>query len=269
LTGFPNAIERVALGFGVDALGAPGVLLFDEWTRSESADLRAVGRRLLVAARAPLDEQELVEVLTGSEDARDRFSAAECLVRSGASVPPEAVLHELSAAFARDSAMGLVEPRDAPRSIAMRLEWALGGAASVVYAPLLPLIASRFAYDSEIGVLHDESQRVADLIVRLMDRWGDPGAIAVLALVDRGEIVDDWTITHALEERALLDASFATAVRSRAELNGRASRAIIASVDARNAQRDLAGLYADLATHVMPASWTQEQARACATRSTR
>jgi len=268
-SGFPSMVDKVLAARPPDS-GLTGLVL--AFTSHQTRDVRIVGRRQ--AAALGILAPDVVEPLLASPVPAERLSGAECAVRL--SLEP---LHERAAALFRaattrspDDAdlrvLGIEPPTGGPPGhwglrarhttdagdLGKRLLWALDGA-TVDFADLLAIVADRLPYDQSEGIMEPEGERIVAAVVKLLCRWGPPGAIAVLELMDDEEVEDDFTIREEIQHAAESDASVLDAVRDGAERGGRASTEVLAELTQRAFDRGLGLLARQLADEVFPPGW--------------
>jgi hypothetical protein len=88
-----------------------------------------------------------------------------------------------------------------------------------------------------------------------MNRWGEEGALAVLDLIDRGEIEDDYSFRSEIRRVAEQHGRVLTAVRDGAARGGAASSELLAELNKNEFDRDLESLARLLMNEVFPPTW--------------
>lgn len=278
---YPSQVERV-LSASQCLLGPAAVELFRRWLDHPARVVREVGRRQL-AARGLLDAA-LLESLFGSSLPADRLSGAECAVRMGMEHLREVALRAFRGALLK-SPTGLRSPPHAPlseadlRAVALdppersfdlwslrnerlgpeaerraRLLWALGGAPPS-FAAAVVLVANELPYDHENLCLEPVGEEIVRSVVALMSRWGEEGALAVLDLIDRGEIEDDHSFRSEIRRLAEQHGRVLAAVRDGAARGGAASSELLAELNKNEFDRDLESLARLLMDEVFPPAW--------------
>jgi hypothetical protein len=278
---YPSQVERV-LSASQRLLGPAAAELFRRWLDHPARAVREVGRRQL-AARGLLDAAHL-ESLFGSPLPADRLSGAECAVRMGMEHLREVALRAFRGALLKSPTGFRSEPReplsDADlRAVALeppersfdlwslrnerlgpeaerraRLLWALDGA-PLSFAAALTLVANDLPYDHENLGLEPEGEEIVRSVVALMSRWGEEGALAVLDLIDRGEIEDDYDFRSEIRRVAEQHGRVLAAVRDGAARGGAASSELLAELNKNEFDRDIEGLARLLMAEIFPPAW--------------
>ena len=265
---FPSLVDEV---FAVGPRGAATALLSD-WIGHRAGDVRVVGRRR--AAALGILAPDMVHTVIASSVTAERLSGAECAVRMSLESLHEAAGAIFLAAMkpTRDDAnlrsLALKPPPEGidgryavhvsrtpdSREIGARLLWALDGA-SVAFVDLLPLVAYDLPFDQSEGLLEPEGEAVVAAVVRLLRRWGRPGYIAILELMDRKAVEDDYTIREEIRRAAEQAEEVLAAVRRGAAAGGRASTEILADLTKNAFDRSLDLLARQLEEEVFPPGW--------------
>jgi hypothetical protein len=278
---YPSQVERV-LSVSQWLLGPAAVELFQRWLDHPARAVREVGRRQL-AARGLLDAA-LLESLFGSSLPADRLSGAECAVRMGMEHLREVALRVFRGALLKsptghrsapreplseaDLRVVALEPPESSfdlwplRNVQLgpeaerraRLLWALEGA-SPRFAAALTLVANELPYDHQNLGLEPEGEEIVRSVVALMRRWGEEGALAVLDLIDRGEIEDDYDFRSEIRRAAEQHGRVLAAVRDGAARGGAASSELLAELNKNEFDRDLESLARLLMDEVFPPAW--------------
>jgi hypothetical protein len=235
------------------------------------------------AARGLLDAAHL-ESLFGSPLPADRLSGAECAVRMGMEHLREVALRAFRGALL-ESPTGLRSVPREPlsdadlRAVALespersfelwslrnaqlgpeaerraRLLWALGGAPPS-FAAALALVANELPYDHQNLGLEPEGEEIVRSVVALMSRWGEEGTLAVLDLIDRGEIEDDYDFRSEIRRVAEQHGRVLAAVRDGAARGGVASSELLAELNKNEFDRDLESLARLLMAEIFRLSW--------------
>lgn len=275
---YPSLVEQVFSAWP-RPFGPAAAELLQPWLHHSAQAVREVARRQL-AARGLLDAS-LLESLLGSPLPADRFSGAECAVRMGMEELREAALRVLRGALLESSTGAFREPLSEAdlRAVALdpperpfklwslrheqlgpeserraRLLWALGGAPAS-FAAALPLVAKRLPYDSVENILEPEGEEIVHNVVALIKRWGEEGAIAVLGLIDCGEIEDDYSFCSEIRRAAERHDRVLAAVRDGAAREGVASSRLLAELNQGDFDRKLEGLARLLMDEIFPPGW--------------
>lgn len=274
--GFPSLVERV-LSEWPRPLGRESADLFRAWIEQPNQLVRNVGRRQL-AVRGLLDASALKSLL-GSTTPAERLSGAECVVRMGLEPLRSEALHVLRGALVESpdehdlGAVAIVPPTEKANSggslrsdalgdsteLGRRLLWALRGA-TPAFAEAIELIANRLPYDDAEGCLEREAEEIVSEVTRLTRRWGADGAIALLGLVDRGEVEADYTFLSEIRRAAERHAEVLAAVREGAARGGSASASVLEDLNDGEFDRDLGGLARRLTEEVFPPQWPDRSA---------
>lgn len=280
--GYPSLVERV-LSASRRSLGPAVEELFRRWLDHPARPVREVGRRQL-AARGLLDVA-LVESLLGALPA-DRFSGAECAVRMGVEHLREPALRVLRGALlATPGARGVfreppreplteadlraagLEPSARPFDLwsrheqfgpeserRARLLWALEGAPAS-FAAALALIAAEFHYDHAELTFDPEDEKIMDGVAALIGRWGEDGALAVLDLIDHGDVAAEYRFLVELRRAAERHDRVLAAIRDGAARGGAESSRLLEELDKDAFDRDLDGLARRLMDEIFPFAW--------------
>jgi hypothetical protein len=131
--------------------------------------------------------------------------------------------------------------------------WALRGA-TARFAEALGLVANQIPYDL-LENCHPEVEELARDVARQIDRWGEEGALAVLDLIDRGEVQDTDGFFGPLYRAAERHECVLAAIRNGAARGGAACSALLKELTADAFDRDLEGLACLLANEIFPPGW--------------
>ena len=271
--GYPSLVEQVIAAAALDDRPFMPALL-DGWSRASAQPVRAVARRGL-ARRGSLDVPSL-SALLNDPSPTERLSAAECVASLGIEHLCEPAVRVLRAAFtgrptADDyRALAIQPPDESQRNTWRLLDERIGDLsvrrarvlqtlrdAPVTFVGLVAIVARDLPFDGEEGILEAEGVAIVHIVERAMLRWGAEGAIAVLALLDRGEVEDDPTFTSLIEHAAVQHTSVRAAVEDAAAGGGRISDRILTQLEASDFDRDREGLARRLMENVFPANWEE------------
>ncbi len=252
--GFPSLIERLCNRVWKGKAPSPdGLEMLRRWSQHESARIRAVARRLR-AAHGDLTSEEVLPLLSGN--ASDRVSAAECLVRLGDEAHRDAATAIWEAGLGSWEKRGSLRELDvSERSLQGRLFWALRGA-TVAFASLLGLLVKNIPYDHEEASDTPEGERLVKRTLKVIRRWGEPGTIALLDLMDARKVDDHYDFMRLVESAAKRSKSLYELLQSRAE-SGHASARILEDLHTEKERKDLDALAVRLATEVFPEQWPE------------
>lgn len=274
--GFLSLVESV-LSEWPRPLGPEIVDVFRAWIDHPKQLVREVGRRQL-AIRGLLD-LTLLESLLVSASPADRFSGAECVVRMSVEALRSAGMRVLRGALAESPgeddyrAVAIEPPKGGafgawplrsdqlgdPPELRRRVLWALRGA-TPAFAEALALVANRLPYDEIESCLEPEGEKIVRDVTGLIRRWGPEGAVAVLGLIDRGEVEDDYTFLSEIRQASERHGSVLAAVRDGAARGAAASTALLKELNDGEFDRDLAGLARRLTEDVFPPGWPEPSA---------
>lgn len=269
--GFPSLVETV-LSAWPHPVGPEIDDLFRAWTHHPKQLVREVGRRRL-AVRGLLD-LSLVESLLVSKTAADRFSGAECVVRMRLESHRAQALSVFRGALAESPdendfrAIALEPPTgnafavgslrsDAlgdPSELRRRLLWALRGA-TPAFAAALEFVANWLPFNDAEGCLEPEAEEIVQAVIGLTRRWGPQGAVALLALIERGAVEGDYTFLSEIRRAAERHADVLAAVRAGVAQGGAASASVLKDLNDGEFDRDLEGLARRLMEDVFPPGW--------------
>lgn len=273
--GFPSLLER-AISEWKRELGRDFDDLLRAWMGVPQQRARDVARRQL-ALRGLLDSSSLQSLL-GSTTPADRLSGAECVVRMGLESLRSEALRVFRGALAESPdaddlrAIAIEPPTNSAQAswarsealshsteLRSRLLWALHGA-TPAFADALEYVAMQLPFNDAEGSLEPEGDEIVREVTRLLKRWGPPGAIALLGLIDRGRVEGDHAFLKAIQRAAARDAAVLAAVREGAKQGGAASVSILADLDHGEFEGDLRGLAERLTQEVFPNGWPEPAA---------
>jgi hypothetical protein len=242
-----------------------------ELTMHSLPTARAVGRRLLVQ-RGRVEPQLLRELLQAVEPL-DRISAAECLIRLGDRQTVNDCMEVLLAAAAprptggrHSDALGpsATSNSDGDRPwrysaessghLGERVAWALEGAGADC-APLLVVLGRHLPVDHEDYSLTREGEARVRHVLRHVRRWGDDGLLALAAMLDQGEVDDDYHLTDEVRRRCADCPGFRKEIEAMAGAGGERSRRIIDEVEQLEQGSDLPGVMDRWRAEIFPEGW--------------
>jgi hypothetical protein len=241
---FPTLVERADRHLpGQGAVTELWVKELRAWTGHASPKVRAVARRLR-CERRDLGRADLDGLLT-AQAPLDRLSAAECLTRLGAIEQLTELRRFWMAAFRHTEhkaprrlrqILGLTSKmyqRYSPHGelvgqteLQDRLLWALMRAPAQ-FAPMLRWIAHTIDTDPED---FNDTARGADLVrgtIRVVQRWGDLGAIALLIGMDAQKIARHYTFTDFVSWAGRRAARVRREVLRRAAAGGEVAQEVV------------------------------------------
>ena len=250
---FPSWVERVVSGWP-KKLDEETIALFGMWARDARQSVHLVGRRLM--AEYGSVNEELIEELLNSGDADEIFSGAECAVMVGLERFVEPVLAVLrgsldSCPSAEDIRAAGYEIREddwaykhqidmTQASRRERLRQALSHTTSG-FAPALPFIAKSIPYDPTEGFYEIEGDLIIEVITNLIRRWG-PDAVAILDLIEEGEIEDVIIFRLALQQVAREHSEFIKSLEDRVARGSSIALDLLEWVRREDYKHDLEGL---------------------------
>lgn len=258
--GFPSRVERLCASLWRGREPGAGVLaMLRQWSHHPNGRIRAVARRLR-ARRRELPVEEVLPLLSG--EPLEQLSAAECLVRLADEAHREDATAIWEAVLGRGERRGRLGRLDIDEDERQdRLFWALRRA-TPAFAPLLGLLVRDVPYDHSEGGYTSRGEQLIDKAQRIFQRWGEPGVVVLLDMLETGAVEDDYVFKNAVKVTAANSPAFLELLRSRAEAADGVARELVEDMDEERQRKDLEGLAARFAAEIFPKEWPNGGAHA-------
>jgi hypothetical protein len=246
--GFPCLVEEVFSGaLGSLGIGTRWLPVIGRWASSTDIRARHAARRILMQLDAMDHDQTFA--LTSSEDLAEQLSGAECELRAGANEAIGRAVEIWNAVFFAQSRRSYARVSQAGPSgldfLSERLLWSLVGA-PVQAAWLLSHVLKDMPFDHEDMTDSENTQERIRTAWGLVNRWGNPGVLALLELMDAGSIDDHWEFQQWVASAMASDPDVDGEVRRRAAAGGTVSARIVADADTEARMQNLEGFAAQL-----------------------
>jgi hypothetical protein len=250
---FPSLVDQLCTSYWRVQAPSPGTLeLLRRWSHHERPRIRLVARRLRAAHR-DLTREEVLPLLSG--EASDRVSAAECLVRLGDETHREecsAIWEAGLGSWEKRGGLGQLDPFEG--ALRDRLVWALKGA-TPAFASLLELLVRHIPYDHQEAADTPEGERLVKQTRKIIQRWGKPGIVALVDLIDAKKVEDHPDFMRLVKTAVRRRRSLYELLQGRAAESNATAQRVLDELREEQERRDLTGLAVRLAAEVFPKQW--------------
>jgi hypothetical protein len=132
-----------------------------------------------------------------------------------------------------------------------RLFWSLGGS-TPAFAPLLGLLVKSIPTSIEDSLPTERGEQLLRRTIRIVERWGDPGVLALVELMVAGKVDNDYSFREMVKAAARKSEALRAELARRSEAGSGFCAEMLEESREDEGREDLDVLFARLRSEVFP-----------------